>query len=155
MATITTLSRGGDTTVPAGQLQSTVLKLDFVDLIADFTDAGGVTTDSVKIMDIPADTFVEVLAIEVIGASISLGAGARIDVGDTGSATRYVSNASTVTNGTNLTIALIPYLYTAADTLLVKITGGTIADGGGLRFVLRLTDLTRVAPAVPKVYTNV
>jgi hypothetical protein len=155
MATISTLLIGGSVGVPAGHSKSSVVQLDFEDLLTDFIAAGGVTTDSAKLMTIPANTFVEVLHAEVIGANISLGAGPALSIGDTGSATLYVNAASTVTDGTDLTIATASKLYTAADYLRVTITGGTIAAGGGIRLVVRLTDTTRVEPAKPKVYTNV
>lgn len=156
MATISSTAYivGGSTGVPAGQSQSTVTYLDMPDLLADFAAAGGVTTNSLKVMTIPANTMVEVLQVEVINGNISLGAGAALSVGYTGATTAFVNAASTTTEGTDLTIALIPKLFTSADNLLVTITGGTIATTGGLRFVLRLTDLSRVAPAVANVYTH-
>lgn len=156
MATIssTALKIGGTTGVPAGPTQSTVVPLDLPDFMADFLTAGGVTTNSVTIMTIPANTMIEVLQVEVINGDISLGAGAALSVGYTGATTAFVNAASTTTEDTDLTIALIPKLFTAASDLLVTVTGGTLATTGGLRLVLRMTDLNRVAPAVANVYPN-
>lgn len=100
-------------------------------------------------LNVPADTYLTVEQVEVVTA-LSLGAGARIDVGDSASATVFVNNATTLTAGTNLTVASVKgssgNVYTAADTIRVKVTGGTIATGK-LRFVGTIMSTVRNAPA--------
>lgn len=146
MADITSLAAGGTSGVAGGDLL--YHEID----IADFVTAGGTTTQTARVVYIPADSFFELHQVEVVTA-LSLGAGARIDVGDSADDDEFVTNASTLTAGTNLTLlknAGTPgTVYTAADELNVKITGGTIASGV-LRFVytLRSTERNAIATTI-------
>jgi hypothetical protein len=155
MANVTTKAAGGTSTVSTGHYGEGLVFKEF-DIATDYVAQGGLTTEYAVIANIPADTFFELLQVEVITA-LALGAGARIDLGDSADDDEFVSNASTLTAGTNLTILKTDgssgAVYTAADTLRLKVTGGTIATGK-LRFVFRMLDTTRLAPAVSKTYTN-
>lgn len=141
MANVTTLALGGTSNIGTG-FGTSELYVHEID-IADAVAAGLATTEDVKVLNFPADCFFELLQVEVVTA-LSLGAGARIDLGDSSSDTLYVNNATTLTAGTNLTIATGSKLYTAANTLDLKVTGGTIATGV-LRFVFRMSDTSRIA----------
>lgn len=153
MANVTTKAAGGTGTVSAGHYGEGLFFKEF-DIATDFVAQGGLTTEYAVLLNIPKDTYFQIFQVEII-TSLSLGAGARIDLGDSASATSYVNNATTLTAGTDLTLAsgISGVVYTAADTLRLKITGGTIATGK-LRVAGRLLDVSRIAPAVPKVYTN-
>lgn len=99
--------------------------------------------DSVVVQTIPANTIlIGLQAIVTIGIDTST---TRIDLGDTGSATRYVSNYTTpFTAGSVLTQAVTTNplrFYTAADQLLLKLTGTyTTASVGAIRFVVYTAD---------------
>jgi len=131
MANVTTLASGGTTGVgPLGLIapRRWTHEID----IADFVTAGGLTTEYAVVINIPVDTYFTLEQVEVVTA-LSLGAGARIDIGDSADDDEFVSNATTLTAGTNLTLIKVNgssgNVYTAADTLRLKITGGTIASG--------------------------
>lgn len=148
MANVTTLAKGG--TANTG-ISSRVPQIVTHEMnIASLVSAGLLTTEYAVVLNVPADTAFRLLQVEVV-TSLSLGAGARIDVGDSGSATRFVNNASTLTAGTNLTIANATgsggEVYTAADTIRLTVTGGTLASGI-LRFVWQQADTSRNAMAV-------
>lgn len=95
--------------------------------------------DSVVVMTIPANTVVlGIQAVVTIGIDSST---TRIDLGDTGSATRFVSNYTTpLTAGSVLTQAVTTNplrFYSTADTLLLKLTGTyTTSSVGAIRFVV-------------------
>jgi len=149
MANITTLAQGGNDIAAGGAAKQGLrfLKAEFD--IADFTAAGGVTTDTATIWNVPADTYFELIQAEVVTA-FSLGAGARIDIGDESDDDEFVTNATTLTAGTNLTLAKETFtggkVISAADSLRVKVTGGTIASGV-LRLVAVVGDAQRKAIA--------
>lgn len=147
MANVTTLASGGTTGVgPIGTVSPRrwTHEID----IADFVAAGGLTTEYAVVVNIPADTYFTLEQVEVVDA-LSLGAGARIDIGDSADDDEFVSNATTLTAGTNLTLLKVNgssgNVYTAADTLRLKITGGTIASGK-LRFAGLIMSTARIAP---------
>lgn len=153
MATITTLAQGRATTnIAVGPFQPQVVKHELK--LADIVTAGLVTTDKVVYFNVPAGTLVEDMQVQIVDAALSLGSGPRVDVGDSSADTTYVNNASTLTNNLYLTVATASKFYSAADTIFVKITGGTIASTGTIRIVAKLSDYTRNTPAKPKVYTN-
>ncbi len=135
MSNVTSLAIGGSTGVTKSEnhLRIWTHEID----IADFVSAGGLTTEYAVVLNIPADTYFTLEQVEVVDA-LSLGAGARIDIGDSADDDEFVSNATTLTAGTNLTLLKVNgssgNVYTAADTLRLKVTGGTIATGK-LRFV--------------------
>lgn len=148
MANVTTFKAGGSTAGALGQRGNNVFthELD----IADFVTAGGLTTELFRMVTIPANTYFQLRQVEVVTA-LSLGAGARIDIGDSADDDEFVSNATTLTAGTDLTLlksnGSSGDVYTAADHISVKITGGTIATGK-LRFVYEMYSTARNAPTV-------
>lgn len=144
MATITGLNTGDSEVFGVGKGQVEIVKHEIS--IADMVTAGLVTTDEVNAIIIPADTLLEDMQVEIVDASLSLGAGARIDVGDSTADTTYVNNATTLTLGTMLTIATQTKYYAATDTITVKVTGGTIASVGTIRIVAKVSDYSRNQP---------
>lgn len=153
MATISTLAQGRATTsVAVGIFQPQIMKHELK--LADIVTAGLATTDKVVYFNVPAGTLIEDMQVQIVDAALSLGSGARIDVGDSSADTTYVNNATTLTNNTYLTIATATKFYSAADTIAVKITGAAIASIGTIRIVVKMNDYTRNTPAKPKVYAN-
>lgn len=111
----------------------------------DISTFTGVTTDQAYLIAIPAKTILLGLQAELVTATTSV---TRFDLGDTSSATIFVSNAATFTAGYVMTQAVttnpLKY-YATADKLLLKITfSGTLA--GTLRFGVTWIDNTRDAP---------
>lgn len=154
MATITTWQKGGTgaTGGPAsvGNIQlpvavsKTVLDINKIENGTNNIAAVALgAADSVVVQSIAANTILLGLqAIVTIGIDAST---TRIDLGDTGSATRYVSNYTTpFTAGSVLTQAVTTNplrFYTAADTLLLKLTGTyTTSSVGAIRFVVITMD---------------
>lgn len=114
----------------------------------DISAFTGATGDQVYLMALPAFTQINWIQAIVVTA-VSVGSGPGISLGDTGSATRYVNAASTLTAGTVLTQAVTTNplkFYSAADQLLLKIAGGTLPGTGLIRFVICLSDCTADAP---------
>lgn len=146
MANVSTLKKGGSTNVGIGNGYSPVLVHHEIDIAAAVA-AGLLTTEYVVVQSLPADTYFRLLQVEVVD-TLSLGAGARIDVGDSDDDDEFVSNATTLTAGTNLTLlkgdGSLGDVYTAAKELRLKVTGGTIASGK-LRFVWLQADTNRLA----------
>ncbi len=134
---------------PAQPVRLAKITLDISDV------ASTVTTGGLVKYILPANTYFQFLYAEVVTA-ISLDASAsRIDIGDADDDDQYVSNASTLTAGTALTIVTPTHtdgLVTgAADFLAVKLTGDKLAGGtanatGVLRMVVLLGDCTALAP---------
>lgn len=151
MTTFTTYRAGGSSNTAYGKNSGQIIKHEI--RMADVVTAGAASADKFTVVTVPADTYVEVLDIEVVDAA--LGGVTRVDVGDSSSDTLFVNNASTVTSGTNFTIATVGKLYTSADAVNLKLTTGTAFSATGVvRFVLRLSDCSRVSPARAKTYTN-
>jgi len=151
MANVTTLSAGSNNSLAIGTSVPKTYKFE-VD-IADAVTAGLLTTEYVTVFTFPADTYLEILNIEVTTAC-SLGAGARIDVGDTTDDDEFVTNATTLTAGTNLTLTADSVkTLVAADEIRLKVTGGTIASGV-ISFVVRATDISPRLNAKAPTYTN-
>jgi hypothetical protein len=148
MANVTSLAKGGTANSPATNRAPNIVTHEVN--IASAVAAGLATTEYVVVTNIPADTYFRLLQVEVV-TSLSLGAGARIDLGDSADDDEFVSNATTLTAGTNLTLlkgdGSSGDVYTAADTLRLKVTGGTLASGI-LRFVWLQGDTARNALAV-------
>ncbi len=126
--------------------QRTVLQASFD--IATFVADGGLTTQSIQLVNVPANS--EVVMHQVWNAiALSLGSGPAISIGDSASNTQWVSANSTVTANTYATIANTTKAYTAADFITATITGGTLATGRVVVFY-ELLDLTEDAiAAVP------
>lgn len=149
MSNVTTLAAGGTSGIAKGAVAPVIVKHE-ID-IADAVAAGLATTEYVVVTNIPADTYFRLLQAEVVDAVV-LGSGARIDLGDSADPDEFVSNASTLTAGTNLTLikgdGSSGDVYTAADTLRLTVTGAGIVSGK-IRFVWMMADTTRNAPALP------
>lgn len=143
MAAVTTKKLGGTSGIARGQRSIDVITFEVK--IEDFLANGGATTDYWEVMTIPANTFLEVLQLENVTA-LSMGSGPAVSLGDAGSATRFVNAASTLTAGTDHTIATASLFYGSAGSLRLTLTGGTLASGT-IRGVLRLTDTSRNARA--------
>lgn len=123
----------------------------------DIADAAGTVTTGgyTVVINIPADTKFTLEQVEVVEA-ISLDASSsRIDIGDSADDDEFVSNATTLTAGTNLTLlknnGSSGNVYTSADTLRLKLTGDKMAGGtadatGKLRFVGTIMSTARNAP---------
>jgi hypothetical protein len=146
MANVTTLKKGGTsgTVFPERPVSIVTHEIDIATAVA----AGLATTELVTVATIPADTYFKLLQVEVVTA-LSLGANARIDLGDGTDDDEFVSNATTLTAGTNLTITKDSFTaggtLSAADSLLLKVTGDTLASGK-LRFVWMQASTERNAP---------
>lgn len=154
MATISTLAKGGAGVESVGSVVPQIVKHELT--IAKFLAAGGVTTDLVLMVTLPAKTIVRDMVAYIADASISLGAGPRVDIGDSTAVDTWVSNASTVTNGTVLTIAETDNYkyYASADYIKIKITGGTIVTGGTICLVFTMINCARDALAIYPTSTN-
>jgi hypothetical protein len=99
--------------------------------------------DQVPVMQFPAGTIL--LGLQAVISIAIDSSTTRIDLGDGGSATRFVSNYTTpLTLGSVLTQALTTnplYFYSTADQLLLKLTGTyTTASVGAIRFVIYTMD---------------
>lgn len=141
MANQTTLAKGGST-IAVGTSAPTRWTHEI-----DIADAAGTvaTGEYTVVINIPADTEFYLKQVEVVTSlSLDSGASGRVDIGDSADDDEFVSNATTLTAGTNLT--LLKYdgssgpVYTSADTLRLKLTGNKLAGGtanatGKLRFV--------------------
>lgn len=145
MTNVSTLKKGGSTGVGVGANYAPQLVHHEIDIAAAVA-AGLATTEYVVIATIPANTWLRMLQVEVVTAC-SLGAGARIDVGDATTATQFVNNATTLTAGTDLTLAAYigaTEVYYASNELRMKVTGGTLASGV-IRFAWLQADTGRNA----------
>lgn len=119
-------------------------EIDMANVALDVTAGTFVSADQYVAIALPA--FTELKALQAICVTaLSLGAGAAISIGDTGSGTRFVNGASTLTAGTVLTQAVTTNplkFYSVGDQLLISITGATIATGV-LRLIIVVGDMTR------------
>lgn len=121
------------------------------------TYAATVTTGGyIVVMNIPADTYFTLEQVEVVTALSLDASSSRVDIGDSADDDEFVSNATTLTAGTNLTLLKVNgssgNVYTAADTIRLKLTGDKLAGGtanatGVLRFVGTIMDTSRKAAA--------
>lgn len=154
MTNQTTLALGGPSTAPASGRndgpQKWVHEIDIADTAATVT-TGGYTV----VMNIPADTYFTLEQVEVVTALSLDASSSRVDIGDSADDDEFVSNATTLTAGTNLTLIKVNgssgNVYTAADTLRLKLTGDKMAGGtanatGKLRFVGTIMSTARNAP---------
>lgn len=150
MANVTTLAKGGtaNTGISSKTPQIITHEIDLAAAVA----AGLATTQYVVVTNIPADTYFRLLQAEVV-QTVSLGGSARLDLGDSADPDEFVSNATTYTAGTNLTIlkgdGSSGDVYTAADTLRLLVTGDAVGSATGkIRFVWLQGDTSRNAMAV-------
>lgn len=140
MSDVTTLAIGGTANVGTGfgTIEYFVHEIDLAEAVA----AGLATTDQVTIVNVPADTYVDFRQAEVVtalGDTVT-----RVDIGDAAADTTFVENATTVTAGTNFTLAVNGKQYAAADAIKLKITGSSI-DSGIVRVVFGMLDTSRIA----------
>ncbi len=151
MADITIGGSTGLVATGLGQAPRIVkLELDIADVAATVTTGG-----LVKYI-IPANTYFQFLYAECVTTlDLDSGSSDRVDIGDASDDDQYVSNATTLTAGTALTVVTPTHtdgLVTgAADFLSVKLTGDKLAGGtanasGILRMVLLVGSANRVAP---------
>lgn len=149
MANVTTLAKGGTGVAALANAEFPVIIKHEVD-VAEAVAAGLATTEYVVVTNIPADTYFRLLQVEVV-ETVSLGGSARLDLGDSADDDEFVSNATTYTAGTNLTLlkgdGSSGDVYTAADTLRLKVTGlGVASATGKIRFVWMQAPTDRKAP---------
>lgn len=146
MSNVSTLKKGGSTGT-GGNNYAPVIVHHEIDIAAAVA-AGLATTEYVVVATIPANTYFRMLQIECVD-SIVLGSGARVDVGDATTATQFVSNATTLTAGTDLTLANsigATEVYPAASELRLKLTGASLASTTGkIRFCWLQGDTSRLA----------
>ena len=126
------------------------IELDIADVAATVTTGG-----LVKYV-LPANTYFQFLYAEIIDTlDLDSSTSDRIDIGDASDDDQYVSNATTLTAGTVLTIVTPTHtdglVVGAADFLSVKLTGDKLAGGtanatGKLRMVVLVGDCQRLAP---------
>ncbi len=136
MANQTNLALGGSTVAVANQGPT---KWTHEINMADVTS---LTTEYTVVLNIPADTYFTLEQVEVVTTlDLDSGASDRVDIGDSADDDEFVSNATTLTAGTNLTLlknnGSSGNVYTAADTLRLKLTGNKVGSTatGILRFV--------------------
>lgn len=125
------------------------IELDISDVAATVTTGG-----LVKYI-LPANTYFQFLYAEVVTAlAIDSGSSQRVDIGDESDDDQYVSNHTTTTAGTAMTVVTPTHtdgLVTgAADFLAVKLTGDKLAGGtangtGIIRMVVLVGDAQRIA----------
>lgn len=157
MTTFSSYAIGGDTNVGVGNgtLQIVKLEYDLTDIQAKITAAGGTIAsgDSIKLLDLPVDTYFELVRVEIVGA-ISIGTSGAFIIGDTQDDDECVTTQSTLTAGTDVAITKATVtngrVLTAADDLLMKVSvgSGSVALAGKLRLVALMGDGARRANAV-------
>jgi len=152
MANQTTLAAGGTSGVTGG-FAPTIWRHEI-----DIADAAGTVTTGgyTVVINIPADTYFTLEQVEVVEAlDLDSGSSDRVDIGDSADDDEFVSNATTLTAGTNLTLLKVNgssgNVYTASDTIRLKLTGDKLAGGtanatGKLRFVGTIMSTARKAP---------
>lgn len=145
--------RGGDDTVAAGDMVKFMgkVEIDMADVAAD-TDF--TTADSYTVLYIPTDSFFTLHQVECV---TTLSGITRIDIGDEDDDDEFVSNATTLTAGTNLTITKAThsdgaYVSGTAGQVRVKITG--TPSTGRLRLVYEYAGGQDVPIARYRTYTN-
>lgn len=155
MANITTTAKGGtaNSVAASNPLQLVTHEINIADVAATVTTGGYAT-----IVNVPADTYYEFLQAEVVTTlDLDSSTSDRVDIGDETDDDQFVSNATTLTAGTNLTIATtvgsLGLVYTAGEAVRLKLTGDKLAGGtanatGIIRFVWLQGDTSRKAPAV-------
>jgi hypothetical protein len=130
---------GGTSGVSNKHLGVAIQKFEY-----DLSTFTGASADQAYLIAIPAKTILLGLQAELVTATTGV---TRFDLGDTSSATLFVSNHATFTAGSVMTQAVttnpLKY-YATADKLLLKITG--VPATGTLRFLTLMVDATRDAP---------
>lgn len=152
MTNQTTLAKGG-TSGASGEITGVkrwTHEIDIADA-ATVVTTGGYTV----VVNVPVDTYITLEQVEVVTAVSLDASSSRIDIGDSVDDDEFVSNASTLTAGTNLTLLKVNgsygNVYTTADSIRLKLTGDKLAGGtanatGKLRFVGTIMSALRTAP---------
>lgn len=156
MANVTTLALGGATTGIVGSQAQGPQKWQHEIDIAEAVAAGVTTGGYVNIINVPADTYFTLEQAEIVTTlDLDSSTSDRVDVGDTDD-DEFVSNATTLTAGTNLTLLKVNgtygNVYTTADSVRLKLTGDKLAGGtadatGKIRFAGFVCDMKRAARA--------
>lgn len=161
--TLDTYVRGGTSGVPSarGHVGIEYFEVNLADVHTAAAAAGTTLANAdtivVKLVDMPADTYFELIQAEMVTAGVGT---SRLDLGDDQDDDEHISNAATLTAGTNLTITKATFtngiVLSAADDWNLKITcDASVASMSG---ILRLVYLTgsaeRVPLAVVPTYTN-
>lgn len=150
MSNVTSLRQGAATTNSTGKdLKPNILKHEIN--IADAVTAGLANAEYIEVWGFPAGTVLRDIRAQIV-TNFSLGAGARLDLGDAANASAYVNNATTLTADTWLTQVSnsVPAFYSSAGSIRLKVTGGTIATGK-IRLVATVEDYTRKAPTTTNI----
>lgn len=163
MATITRYTQGTGSGSAIGEtaLQKYQALIDVAQLYAD----GYAATDTFKIFNIPANTLIMALDIQIQSTLANV---TSVSVGNTASGTEYVS-AETDTavgpftdyendmpsvldeTGAN---GFKPRRATSAEGVFLTLGALGATSSGKISFTLLATDLNALAPAKPHVYTN-
>ena len=100
--------------------------LNFATIAAARTAANATAlaaADTLEVIPVPANTLVLAVGAEVTRVE---GATATMDVGDSGSATRYLSNADLNALGTTVSALSSPYFYSAASNIRITLDHSSI-----------------------------
>ncbi len=162
MATYSGYSIGGTTgtTVGNSQLQIVKLEWDLGDIQAGLT-AAGITIasgDGIKLLDIPADTYFELVRVEIV-ETITIGTSGAFILGDSQDDDEFVTTQSTLTAGTDIAITKETFtngkVLTAADDLILEVSvgSGSVALDGKIRIVALIGNAERRANAVTPIRT--
>lgn len=125
-------------------------EIDLADWTTTLTTGGYIV-----VMNIPANTYFTLEQVECVTTVDADATTERLDIGDSADDDEFVSNAATVTAGTDLTLIKVNgssgNVYTSADTLRLKVTGDKLAGGtanatGIVRFVGTCMSTARNAP---------
>jgi len=133
MANVTTLGKGGTSGSALANAEYPVIVKHEID-IADAVTAGVTTGGYVDIVEVPADTYFQFLQAEIVTAlDLDSGASDQVDIGDDTDDDQFVAIATTLTAGTNLTVATADgsygKVYTTGETVRLKLTGDKLAGG--------------------------
>lgn len=100
--------------------------LNFATIAAARSAAGAAAlaaTDTLEVIPVPAGALVLAVGVQVTTAE---GATATMDVGDSGSSTRYLSNADLNAVGHTASALTSPYLYTSASNIRITLDHSSI-----------------------------
>jgi hypothetical protein len=153
MTNISTLAAGGTSGSAIGSVgpRKVTHEINLADLASTVTTGGYAVVAS-----IPAGTYFRLLAAQIVTTLAVDAATQRIDLGDTDDDDEFVSNHSTATAGTYMTLlkgdGSLGDVYTSAKEIRMKLTGDKLAGGtanatGIVRFVWLQMDASRNAAA--------
>lgn len=155
MTNITTTAKGGTSGEAVGGqiLRLMTHEINLADVASTVTTGGYAT-----IVNIPDNTYFQFIQAEVVTTlALDSGSSQRVDIGDVADDDQFVSNATTLTAGTILTLATSTgsetAVYGTSETIRLKLTGDKLAGGtanatGIIRFVWIQGDANRNALAV-------